>query len=197
MLTQPPVRRRFGPLLVGALVLAVVAAGFLAWSVVELVSAGTDTDRARQELAAADERLADLRADDAVKTRTARDEAREAASKGVAVMNTLDYRGVDADLDAWERVSTGALHDEIVDNRARSRQAVVDARSVTKATVVSSAVQAVDARSGTATVLVAVRIDVTTGEAGPTQKYMRIRATLLRTEQGWKLDGLGQVPYQS
>lgn len=197
MLNQPPARRRFGPLLVAALVLVLVAAGFLVWSVVGLVSAGADVDRAGDKLAAANERLDDARHDDDLEFDTARDEALRAARTGVATMNTLDYREVDADLGEWEQVSTGALHDEIVDARTRSRQTIVDAKSVTKATVLSSAVKAVDARAGTATVLVAVRVNVSTGTTAPADKYLRFQSTLLRTEQGWKLDSIGQVAYSS
>lgn len=189
-------RRRFGVPVIVAAVLALAAAGFLGWSAVEFVSAGADVDRARQDLATATERLDDLREDDAIETKTARDEALDAARAGVVTMNTLDYRTIDEDLREWERVTAGSLHDEVVNGREQSRRAVTDARSVTEATALSAAVKAVDERAGTATVLVAVRVDVTLGDAEPTRRYMRMRSTLLRTDQGWKLDSIGQVPYQ-
>jgi len=196
VLTQPP-RRRLGPPLVAALVLVVLAAGFLVWSVVGLVSAGSDVDRARQDVAAARERLDDLRKDDAIAVRTARDDALTAGSEAVAIMNTLDYRTVDADLDEWERVTTGALHDEIVSGREQSGQAVTAAKSVTKPKVLFAAVTEVDEPAGTATVLVALRVNVETGGAEPTDKYMRLKGTLTRTGEEWKLDGIGQVAYGS
>lgn len=182
--------------LVAVLVVVVVAAGFLVWSVVGLVSAGADVDEAKQAVATATEHLEDLREDDTIAVKTARDEAHEAARTAVVTMNTLDYREADAGLDAWEAASTGELHDEIVRTRAESRRAIVDAKSVTKATVLSSAVEAVDDRAGTATVLAAVRVTVSTAGNEPTDKYQRLQCTLLRTEQGWKLDSLGQVPAQ-
>lgn len=194
MLNQP--RRRFGVPVIAAGVLVLAAAGFLGWSAVEFVSAGADVERARQDLAVANERVDDLREDDTIETKTARDEALDAARSGVVTMNTLDYRTVDDGLRAWERASTGALHDEVVNGRAQSRQAIVNARSVTKASVLSAAVKAVDERAGTATVLVALRVNITLGDAAPTEKFMRIQSTLLRTDQGWKLDSIGQVPYQ-
>ena len=120
--------------------LVAVAAGFLVWSVLGMVSAGSDVDRATQELADANEHLEDLREDDGIAIKTARDEADDAGRDAVVVMNTLDYRTIDDDLEEWERVTTGELHDEIVNGRSQSRQAVVDAKSVTKATVLSSAV---------------------------------------------------------
>ena len=42
--------------------------------------------------------------------------------------------------------------------------------------------------------LVALRVNVTTAGNAPTDKYLRLEGTLLRTEQGWQLDSIGQVP---
>jgi Mce-associated membrane protein len=194
VLNQP--RRRFGVPVIAAGVLVLAAAGFLGWSAVGFVSAGSDVERAKQDLAVANERLDDLREDDTIETKTARDEALDAARTGVVAMNTLDYRTVDDGLREWERATTGSLHDEIVNSRAQTRQAIANARSVTKAAVLSAAVKAVDDRAGTATVLVALRVNVTLGDAAPTEKFVRIQSTLQRTDQGWKLDSIGQVPYQ-
>jgi Mce-associated membrane protein len=196
VLTQPPPRRRFGAPLIAALVIVMVAAGFLVWSVVDLTSAGSDVDDARQAVATANKHLKDLRADGAVEVTTARDEALDAASKGAVVMNTLDYRKVDAGMDAWERVTTGDLHDEVVNGREQSTKAITDARSVTEAKLLSAAVEDVNERAGTATVLVSVKVNVTVGSAAPTDRYMRLKCTAQRTGQGWKLDGLGQVAVQ-
>jgi Mce-associated membrane protein len=192
MLTEPP-RRTFGPLLVTALVLVVVAAGFLTWSVVRLVSAGADVDRARQNLAAAQQRVAGRGDDDTIAIKTARDQAVAAGGKAVAIMNTLDYRTIDAGLDEWERVTTGSLHDEIVSGREQSRKAITDAKSVTKATVLAAAAQEVDERAGTATVLVSLKVTVAANGADPTDRYQRIKGTLARTGKEWKLDGIEQV----
>lgn len=197
MLTGPRPGRRLGRPLIAAVALVVVAAGFLAWSAVEFFAAGSAVDSARQDLAAANDRLADARANGAGAVRTARDDALAAAGDGVVVMNTLDYRHLDAGLDRWAEVTTGSLHDEVVSGRAQSEQAIAAAKSVTKAEVLFAAVKEVDERAGSATVLVALHVDVSTGGAAPTAKYMRIQATLLRTGQGWKLDGIAQVPYQS
>jgi Mce-associated membrane protein len=186
-----PSGRQLGRPLIAALALVLVAVGFLAWSAVGFVSAGSDVDRARADLAAARER----HGSGADPVKTARDEALRAAQDAVVVMNTLDYRDVDAGLDKWTEVTTGSLHDEVVNGRAQSEQAIENAQSVTKATVLSAAVKAVDARAGTATVLVALKVNVSTGGAAATDKFMRMQGTLLRTDQGWKLDGLGQVPY--
>jgi Mce-associated membrane protein len=99
-------------------------------------------------------------------------------------------------MDAWERVTTGDLHDEVVNGREQSTKAITDARSVTEAKLLSAAVEDVNERAGTATVLVSVKVNVTVGSAAPTDRYMRLKCTVQRTGQGWKLDGLGQVPIQ-
>ena len=180
-----------------ALAVVVVAAGFLVWSVVDFVAAGSDVDRAKQDLAAATERLEDARDDDGVAIGSARDAALDAARRAVVVMNTVDYHSVDAGLDQWLDVTTGSLHDEVVSGRAESKKAIQNAKSVTKAKVLGAAVQEVDERADTATVLVSLHVDVSIGGAPPTSKFMRIRATMLRTEKGWKMDGIGQVPFGS
>lgn len=195
MLTPPP-RRRLGGLFIAALAVVVVAAGFLVWSVVDLTSAGADVDDARQDVATANQHLKDLRDDDSVKVTTARDAALDAGGKGAVVMNTLDYRTVDAGMDAWERITTGDLHDQIVNGRTQSKQAITDAKSVTEAKLLSAAVEDVNEQAGTATVLVSMKVNVTVGSAAPIDKYMRLKCTLLRTGQDWKLNGIGQVPYQ-
>jgi predicted DNA binding protein len=195
VLTPPP-RRRLGGLFVAALAVVVVAAGFLVWSAVDLMSAGSDVDDARQNVANANQHLKDLREDDAVEVTTARDAALDAGGKGAVVMNTLDYRNVDAGMDAWERVTTGDLHDEVVNGRAQSKKAITDAKSVTEAKLLSAAVEDVNAQAGTATVLVSVKVNVSVGAVAPTDKYMRLQCTLLRTGQDWKLNGIEQVAYQ-
>lgn len=198
MLTAPRRgQRRVRWPLTAALALVALAAGFLVWSAVEFFSAGSDVDQARTDLTLAQERLEDLREDDAVAIRTARDEALKAGRDAVVTMNTLDYRDVDAGLDKWAEVTTGSLHDEVVNGRGESKQAIENAKSVTKVEVITSAVKAVDERAGTATVLVALKVNVSTSGNDPTDKYMRIEGTVFRTDQGWKLDGIKQVPYSS
>ncbi len=174
--------------------LVLVAAGFLVWAGTGWLSAGADVDRARQDLAAAKARLTGPGDAGAVATKNARDEARKAGQDAVVVMNTVDYRDADAALGRWAEVTTGSLHDEVVSSHDQSVQAIENAKSVTKAKAIVAAVQAVDDRAGTATVLVALQVDVELGGAAPTTKYLRIRGTLRHTDQGWKLDGLGQVP---
>jgi Mce-associated membrane protein len=155
--------------------------------------------------------------DDSLEYSRLRDEVNRVGQVAVATMNTLDYRTIDQGLKDWEAATTGQLHSQIVENRATFRDSIVARQSVGKATVLSSAVRELDERAGKATVMVAIRTDVDVTEQG-TQlppatpgieckqvdaqryrcqgvKYQRIEGTLQRTDAGWKLDGIGQVPY--
>ncbi len=133
--------------------------------------------------------------DDSLEYSRVRDEVNRVGQVAVATMNNLDYRKVDQGLADWEAATTGALHDEVVKGKQTSRDAIVAAESVTKATVLSSAVSELDERAGQASMLVALRVNVKVKGEEPKDKYMRLAAKLQRTEDGWKLYEIGQVPY--
>jgi len=135
------------------------------------------------------------RNDDGLAYSTSRDEVNRVGQAAVVTMNTLDYRKVDQGLKDWETATTGALHDEVLNLKDQSKQTIVSAQSVTKATVLSSAVKELDDRAGKAIVLVAIKVNVQTKGAEPADKYQRIEGSLQRTDAGWKLDGIAQVPY--
>lgn len=168
----------------------VVAAGVAVWALVSLVSANGDLDAAKRAAAEDGDRLAEIRAD--LASARDHDEVANAANKAIAVMNTLDYRDVDASLAEWADVTTGDLHEEIA---GIDPALLVEAKSVSEGTVVSAAVRELDPRAGTATVLAAVQVSVSTQGQEATDRHQRMEATLRRTDEGWKLDGLGQVPY--
>jgi Mce-associated membrane protein len=133
--------------------------------------------------------------DDSLEYSKVRDEVNRVGQAAVVTMNTLDYRKVDAGLKDWETATTGALHEEVVKGKATSRDAILAAESVTKATVLSSAVSELDDRAGQASVLVALKVNVTVKGEEPKDKFMRLAAKLQRTDDGWKLYEIGQVPY--
>jgi Mce-associated membrane protein len=133
--------------------------------------------------------------DDSLAYSRLRDEVNRVGVAAVVTMNNLDYRKVDQGLADWEAATTGALHDEVVKGKKTSRDAIVAAQSVTKATPLSSAVSELDERAGQASILVALRVNVTVKGEEPKDKYMRLAAKLQRTEDGWKLYEIGQVPY--
>jgi len=133
--------------------------------------------------------------DDGLTYSSSRDEVDRVARAAIVTMNTLDYRKLDQGLANWSDATTGALHDEITKLTAENKQQLMEAKSVTKAVVRSSAVRELDERAGKATVIAAIKTTVSTGGGEPTDKYQRIEASLVRTDAGWKLDGIGKVPY--
>lgn len=133
--------------------------------------------------------------DDSLAFSRTRDEVNRVGQAAIVTMNTLDYRKVDQGLADWEAATTGTLHDEVVKGRKSSRDAIVAAQSVTKASVLSSAVSELDDRAGQASILVALKVNVTVKGQQPTDKFMRLAGKLQRTEDGWKLYEIGQVPY--
>lgn len=133
--------------------------------------------------------------DDSLQYSQARDEVNRVGVAAVVTMNTLDYRKVDQGLKDWETATTGALHDEVVKGKAESKAAIVQVESVTDPTVLSSAVTELDERAGQASVMVALKVNVTVKGQKPVDKYLRLEGKLQRTEDGWKLYGIGEVPY--
>jgi Mce-associated membrane protein len=133
--------------------------------------------------------------DDSLSYSRVRDEVNRVGVAAVVTMNTLDYRKVDEGLKDWESATTGDLHDEVVKGKKSSRDAIVAAESVTKATPLSSAVSELDDRAGQASILVALKVNVTVKGEKPTDKYMRLAAKLQRTDDGWKLYEIGRVAY--
>jgi Mce-associated membrane protein len=133
--------------------------------------------------------------DDSLSFSQVRDEVNRVGQAAVVTMNTLDYKTVDQGLKDWENATTGGLHDEVVRGKKDSRDAIVAAQSVTKATVLSSAVSELDDRAGQASIMVALKVNVTVKGQQPTDKFMRLAGKLQRTADGWKLYEIGQVPY--
>jgi Mce-associated membrane protein len=120
-----------------------------------------------------------------VKLASERDAAVKAGSEIVAALNTLDYRDVEAGLDRWESLSTGALLDDVRASRQRAADQVTQTRSVTQGHVLDAALSELDAGAGTARLLAALRIDQEI-DGQKTEKRTRIQLDLARTPQGWK-----------
>ena len=161
------------PLVATALVLAVLAAGFAAWSGWSLYQASNAAPPASAQL---------------------RDQVLQAGEQAAQNFNTLDYRKVAAGLALWEQSSTGALHTEIVAGRSQFTQQIEQTKTVTTARILDGALTALNPRAGTASIMVAVQITVTPASGSPATKQSRLLGTLTRTPSGWKLSALGQVP---
>lgn len=126
-----------------------------------------------------------------------RDRVLQEGEQAVQDFNTLDYRNVGVGLDLWQQSSTGPLLREITAGRAQFEQEIRKARTVTTATILDAALTSLDAQAGTAHIIVALQITVTPAKGSPTTKQSRLAGTLTRTDSGWKLSALAQVPVGS
>lgn len=115
------------------------------------------------------------------------------ARQDIVVLNTLDYRSVDAGLKRWSAASTGTLHQSLVHVGPATRQHIVSARKITTAKVLDAAVVSLDRNAGTATVIAAVQLRVASPGGAATIKRERLRAEMARVGGTWKVSSLGQV----
>jgi Mce-associated membrane protein len=174
MTTKPGARRWLAePLVATALVLAVLAAGFAAWSGWSWYSASNAGPPASAQL---------------------RDQVLQAGEQAVQNFNTLDYRKVAAGLALWEQSSTGPLRTEIMAGHAQFTHQIEQTKTITTARILDGALTALNPHAGTASIIAAVQITVTPASGAPVTKQSRLDGTLARTASGWKLSALGQVP---
>ena len=173
--TSPPGVRGWAadPLRATALVLAVLAAGFAAWSGWSWYSAAQAGPPPAAQL---------------------RDQVLQAGEQAAQNFNTLDYRSVAQGLRLWEQSSTGTLHDEITAGAAQFEKQIKQAKTITTGKILDGALTSLDAKAGTATFLVAVQITVTPPHGTATVKQSRLQGRLTRTPSGWKLSSLTQAP---
>jgi Mce-associated membrane protein len=132
--------------------------------------------------------------DDALGYATARDDALKAGRQQVAELTTLDYHDVDGGISRWLTVTTGKLHDELAGTDDQTKNTLRQNATVSTGNVLDAAVSELDERAGTAKLLVSVEITQTKAGAQPTTKRNRFAAALTRTDGGWKLSALDQVP---
>lgn len=124
----------------------------------------------------------------------ARDDVLRAAEQGAVNLNTLDYRTADEGLRLWQQSTTGDLHDQLVVGAAGFLDQVRRAKTVTTARVLEAAVTELDDRAGKAGAIIAIDVTVTPENGQPSKKRQRLAAQLTRTDAGWRLSALGQVP---
>ncbi|HET9142277.1 hypothetical protein [Actinophytocola sp.] len=175
---EPDTRRRpVHLLLTGAVALVVAAAVVATWFGIAWIKAGND---------------------DVVTRAAARDEVDRVARQALKTMQTLDYHNLDESLNNWEAAATGPLHDDFVNRKENAKKALAEAKSKTTADILALAVTDLNEFDGTATVIAASVSGVSLADAPPTTKYRRVKATLQRTGDGWKVSALTFVePAQS
>ncbi|RBM24391.1 hypothetical protein DI005_00460 [Prauserella sp. PE36] len=131
---------------------------------------------------------------EAVTAGAVREEVLRAGREHVAQVTTLDYHDVDAGIDRWLAVSTGPLRDELAATGEQTRQTLRQGRTVATGEVLDAAVAELDVDGGTARMLVSVEITSAREGTEPATTRNRFSAQLRRTDGGWKLSALDQVP---
>ncbi|AHH99748.1 hypothetical protein GCM10010174_16760 [Kutzneria viridogrisea] len=123
-----------------------------------------------------------------------RDQVLRVGEQAVVGMNTLDYRSVQPGLASWQSLTTGDLHDQLVRDNPSYVSKIQEAKTATTAKLVDAAVTELDQHAGRAAVLAVLDITVTPQQGQPVTKRNRFQGQLTRTDAGWKLSALGQVP---
>jgi Mce-associated membrane protein len=132
--------------------------------------------------------------DEAIGFAQTRDEVLATGRSHVTLLTTLDSADVDAGIDRWLGVSTGPLREELAGTDDRTRATLREAGTVSTGRVLDAAVSELNVRAGTAKLLVSVEIATTKGGGPPATKRNRFVAALTRTDHGWLLSALDQVP---
>jgi Mce-associated membrane protein len=160
---------RVGGLVWLLLVLAVIAVAVAFWS---WRDADNDPDRARAAL---------------------RDTAVVEGTAAVETMTTMDGRDVEAGIKAWQSVSTGVLHDQLLSVGDSEQQMLADQGKIASGRVVQAALTELTDRSATLLAAVEVTVKPTDGSEAPAVKRNRFSADLVLVNGQWKIENLQQV----
>lgn len=153
-------------LLLAVSVVAVVVA-FLLWR-----DADNDPDRERAAL---------------------RDTAVVEGTSAVETMTSMDGRDVEAGIKAWQGVSTGVLHDQLLSVGADEQKMLADQGKIASGRVVQAALTELTDRSATLIAAVEVTVKSADGSEEPAVKRNRFSADLVLVDGEWKIENLQQV----
>ncbi|GAA1230954.1 hypothetical protein GCM10009676_12250 [Prauserella halophila] len=121
-------------------------------------------------------------------TAAARDAAVRESTRALEVLHTIDHRTAASDLDAWARVTSGALHGRLTGDRKRHIDRARSNETVATATVTRSALSELDVEGGTARLLAVVDTDV-----GTEQRRSTLIASLTRKGDRWTVSDVQAV----
>jgi Mce-associated membrane protein len=125
---------------------------------------------------------------------TARDEALAAGRELVARLCTLDYHRLDEGLGQWLDASTGPLHDRLARTDEATKKTLTQDATVSTGKVLDAGLSELDEHAGTAKLLASVEITAQKAGVAPSTKRNRFAAGLQRTDRGWKLSALDELP---
>ncbi|WP_158882624.1 hypothetical protein [Amycolatopsis anabasis] len=128
--------------------------------------------------------------DDAVLRAEDRDAVLTAATDGLVVLNTIDYRSAARDVDRWLAVTTGQLGKDLGGDRKGQLDRAAASRTVATATMKQAAVTELNREAGSARLVAVLDLQVSTNGGPPAANRSRLNVELNRTEQGWKVSGV-------
>jgi Mce-associated membrane protein len=129
--------------------------------------------------------------DPTARTVAARDEALSAVRRLAVILQTVDAQHPEQSMASWQASATGKLLDKLRREQNKFIGQLKKTPTATRTTVLDAALTAVDPDAGTATAIVALQEDqivMVNGQPGaPTQRRVRIKLDLDRTDDGWKV----------
>jgi Mce-associated membrane protein len=122
-----------------------------------------------------------------------RDTVLLSARQDIVVLNTLDYRNVDAGLERWAAASTGTLHQQITSATAAEKKQILTGKTMTTAKVLDAAVVSLDVKDGSATLIASIELTKQPAGKAAQVERERLRAGVTRVGSTWKISSLGPV----
>lgn len=132
--------------------------------------------------------------DDSVTYARARDAALEEGRENLAILSSLDHQRVDEGIGEWIEVSAGPLQQRLQDSTDETITTLREAGTVAQGDVLDAGITELDEYAGTATMVAVVEIRKSTEDGRDATERHRFTAGLKRTDEGWKLDSLNQLP---
>jgi Mce-associated membrane protein len=112
-------------------------------------------------------------------------------------LQTVDAARPENSMNAWQSAATGPLLEKLRTDSAKYLDELKKTPSTSQATLVDAALTALDATAGTATAVTALDVRqsaLVKGVPGPaTVRQLRVKLTLSRTGQGWKVSSSSLV----
>ncbi|GAA1777064.1 hypothetical protein [Actinomadura chokoriensis] len=123
---------------------------------------------------------------------TARDEVSRTAVRDLALLNSVDPKVADLDLQHWLDVATGPFYEALKRDMPNARAKVADQAARSRGKVTALAVTRLDRSGGEATVIASVRVftDPTGDAAQGTEQRKRYEAGMRRVGGVWKVSSL-------
>jgi Mce-associated membrane protein len=122
-----------------------------------------------------------------------RDSALVEGTAAVETMTSMDGRDVEAGIKAWQAVSTGVLHDQLLSVGDDEQQMLADQDKIASGRVVQAALTDLTDRSATLIAAVEVTVQAKDGSEAPAVKRNRFSADLVLVNGQWKIENLQQV----